>query len=59
MLDLKRLYWNSHPFRSGPRKNACPYRSLGLGLTTFDFRELLQANPAELTQGLSTQGNTL
>ena len=59
MLDLKRLYWNSHPFRSGPRKDACPYRSLGLGLPTFDFWELLQANPAELTQELSTQGNAV
>jgi hypothetical protein len=59
MLDLKRLYWNSHPFRSGPRKDACPYRSLGLGLPTFDFWELLQANPAELTQELSTQGNAM
>jgi hypothetical protein len=59
MLDLKRLYWNSHPFRSGPRKDACPYRSLGLGLPTFDFWELLQADPAELTQELSTQGNAM
>jgi hypothetical protein len=59
MLDLKRLYWNSHPFRSGPRKDACPYRSLGLGLPTFDFWELLQANPAELTQELSTRGNAM
>ena len=57
MLDLKRLYWNSHPFRSGPRKDACPYQSLGLELPTFDFWELLQANPAELTQELSTQAN--
>ena len=57
MLNLKRLYWNSHPFRSGPRKDACPYRALGLGLRTFDFWELLQANPAELTQELSTQGD--
>lgn len=59
MLDLKRLYWNSHPLRSGPRKDACPYRSLGLKLPTFDFWELLQANPAELTQELSTQGNAM
>ena len=28
MLDLKRLYWNCRPFRSGPRKGACPYRAL-------------------------------
>lgn len=57
MLDLKRLYWNSHALRSGPRKDACPYRSLGLELPTFDFWELLQADPARLTQQLSTQRN--
>jgi hypothetical protein len=57
MLDLKRLYWNSRPFRSGPRKDACPYQVLGLGLPTFDFWELLHTDPARLTQELSTQGN--
>ena len=55
MLDLKRLYWNSRPLRTGPRKDACPYRALGLELPTFNFWELLQADPAELTQQLSTQ----
>ena len=58
MLDLKRLYWNCRPFRSGPRKDACPYRALGLELPTYDFWELLHADPAQLTQQLSTQGNT-
>jgi hypothetical protein len=57
MLDLKRLYWNCRPFRSGPRKDACPYRALGLELPTYDFWELLHADPAELTQQLSTQAN--
>jgi hypothetical protein len=57
MLDLKRLYWNSHALRSGPRKDVCPYRALGLELPTYDFWELLQADPARLTQELSTQGN--
>ena len=57
MLDLKRLYWNCRPFRSGPRKEVCPYRALGLDLPTFDFWELLQTAPAQLTQQLSTQGN--
>ena len=57
MLDLKRLYWNCRPFRSGPRKDACPYRVLGLALPTFDFWELLHTDPAQLTQELSTQGN--
>lgn len=56
MLDLKRLYWNSHPFRSGPRKDVCPYQVLGLNLPTFEFWGLLQTNPEELTQQLSTSG---
>jgi hypothetical protein len=57
MLDLKRLYWNCRPFRSGPRKDAGPYRALGLELPTYDFGELLHADPAQLAQQLSTQGN--
>jgi hypothetical protein len=57
MLDLKRLYWNTRSFRSGPRRDACPYQALGLGLPTYDFWELLQIHPARLTQQLSTQGN--
>lgn len=57
MLDLKRLYWNCRRFRSGPRKNACPYQALGLPLPTFDFWELLRSDPARLTQTLSTQAN--
>jgi hypothetical protein len=58
MLDLKRLYWNCRAFRSGPRKEVCPYRALGLELPTYDFWELLHADPAQLTQGLSTQGDS-
>ena len=57
MLDLKRLYWNCHPFRSGPRKEASPYQALGLDLPTFDFWTLLQAAPEELAQRLSTARN--
>jgi len=57
MLDRKRLYWNCRPFRSGPRKDVCPYQALGLDLPTFDFWELLQTEPGRLTQPLSTQGN--
>lgn len=57
MLDLKRLYWNTHPFRSGPRKDVCPYQRLGLKLPTYDFWELLKSDPEELTQKLSTSGN--
>jgi len=54
MLDLKRLYWNCRAFRSGPRKDMCPYRALGLELPTYDFWELLHADPARLAQQLST-----
>ena len=58
MLDLKRLYWNTHVFRSGPRKGLCPYLVLGLDLPTYDFWELLRSDPGRLTQELSTSRNT-
>ena len=54
MLDLKRLYWNCRPFRSGRRRVRCPYQHLGLRLVTTDWWALLQMEPAELTQQLST-----
>lgn len=57
MLDLKRLYWNCRAFRSGPRKDTSPYEALGLELPTYDFWALLQSDPKELTQKLSTSGN--
>lgn len=57
MLDLKRLYWNCHRFRSGPRKEACPYEALDLKLPTYDFWSLLQTDPRELTQRLSSPRN--
>ena len=55
MLELKRLYWNCRRLKSGKRKGACPYEHLGLPLPSFDFWELLQADPARLTQELSGQ----
>lgn len=57
MLDLKRLYWNTHPFHSGPRKDVCPYQRLGLKLPTYDFWEMLKSDPEEWTQKLSTLGD--
>ena len=45
MLDLKRLYWNSHRLKAGKRKDSCPYEHLGLPLPSFDFWELLQTDP--------------
>ena len=55
MLDLKRLYWNCHRLKAGKRKDGCPYEHLGLPLPSFDFWELLQADPEQLTQELSGQ----
>jgi len=57
MLDLKRLYWNCHRFGSGPRKDVSPYQALGLELPTFDFWTVLQSDPKELTERLSTAPN--
>ncbi|HWE38610.1 MAG TPA: hypothetical protein VG406_18710 [Isosphaeraceae bacterium] len=57
MLDLKRLYWNCHAFRAGPRKDVSPNQVLGLDLPTSDFWTLLQTEPGQLTQRLSTTRN--
>lgn len=57
MLDLKRLYSNCRPFRSGPRIDVCPCRVWGLESPTFVFCELLRADPEELTQMQSTSKN--
>jgi hypothetical protein len=54
LLDLKRLYWNTRAFRSGRRRDQCPYEHLGLGLVGYDFWQLLHTDPAELAQELST-----
>jgi hypothetical protein len=42
LLDLKRLYWNSRPFREGKRKGRSPYELLGLKLPSSDFWDLLR-----------------
>jgi hypothetical protein len=55
MLDLKRLYWNCRAFGHGKRKGASPYALLGLKLSTDDWWQLLQMDPKELEQKLSTQ----
>jgi hypothetical protein len=54
MLDLKRLYWNTRAFRQGKRKGKCPYQLLGASLPTYDFWELLNADPEKLAQQLSS-----
>jgi hypothetical protein len=55
MLDLKRLYWNCRTFTHGKRRGTSPYQLLGIGLPTDDWWELLQMDPEELEQKLSTQ----
>jgi hypothetical protein len=53
LLDLKRLYWNLHRFRLGPRKDQTPYGLLGLKLPDLTFWEFLKLTPEELRQQLS------
>jgi len=54
LLDLKRLWWNSRSFGEGKRRGQCPYQWLGLSLPTYDAWELLQWDPDELAQQVST-----
>ena len=54
LLDWKRLYWNCRDFAEGKRRGHCPYEHLGLRLPTYDAWALLQMDPAELAQQVST-----
>jgi hypothetical protein len=54
LLDLKRLYWNCRAFREGKRQDHCPYELLGLALPTYDPWTLLQRDPQDLKQQLSS-----
>lgn len=55
LLDLKRLYWNCHTFRTGRRRNTTPYRRLGVpwpeGMRWWD---VLKLTPEQLRERLST-----
>jgi hypothetical protein len=55
LLDLKRLYWNCHTFRTGRRRGTSPYEGLGVpwpkGLRWW---ELLKMTPEQLRDKLST-----
>src|SRR4029077_11749851 len=55
LLDLKRLYWNCHTFRTGRRRGTTPYQRLGLlwpeGLRWWD---VLKLTPEQLRDKLST-----
>ena len=53
LLDLKRLYWNTHVFTAGRRKKQSPYGRLGLVLPPGSWWQLLQMPPEQLRQQLS------
>jgi hypothetical protein len=54
LLDLKRLYWNWRPFRTGKRKDTCPCQRLGLRLPRdLSWWQLLQLSPDNLRLLLS------
>jgi hypothetical protein len=50
LLDLKRLYWNCHAFRTGKRKGQSPYSRLGVPLPALSWWEILKLSPEELRQ---------
>jgi hypothetical protein len=54
LLDLKRLYFNCHGFTEGKRKGRCPYQLLRLQLPSFDPWTLLQMNPKQVEDLLSS-----
>jgi hypothetical protein len=55
LVDLKRLHWNCHTFRTGRRRGTTPYQRLGIpwpeGLRWWD---LLKLTPEQLRERLST-----
>jgi len=50
LLDLKRLYWNCHEFRTGKRKGQSPYSRLGVVLPSLSWWEILKLSPEALRQ---------
>ena len=58
LLDLKRLYWNSHRFRSGRRRETTPYQRLGVPWPEgMRWWEVLRLTPEQLQDKLSTAKN--
>jgi len=55
LLDLKRLYWNCHTFRTGRRRGTTPYQRLGLPWPEgMCWRDVLKLTPEQLRERLST-----
>jgi hypothetical protein len=53
LLNLKRLYWNCRPLRTGKRRNHTPYQRLGLVLPDVSWWQLLKMSPEQLRAELS------
>jgi hypothetical protein len=55
LLNLKRLYWNCHTFRTGRRRGKTPYQRLGLTWPEgLNWWEMLKLTPEQLRVKLST-----
>jgi hypothetical protein len=58
LLDLKRLYWNSHTFRTGRRRGSSPYQRLGIPWPDgIRWWQLLKWSPEQLREKLSALEN--
>lgn len=53
LLDIQRLYWNTHAFRAGKRKGSSPYRALALVLPEGGWWALIKLTPEQLQQQMS------
>jgi hypothetical protein len=54
LLDLKRLYWNCHQFRTGRRRGQSPYQRLGVGWPEgLRWWDVLKWLPEQLQDKLS------
>jgi hypothetical protein len=55
LLDLKRLYWNCHRFRTGRRRGTSPYQRLGVPWPEEQrWWDMLKWSPEQLRDKLST-----
>jgi hypothetical protein len=58
LLDLKRLYWNTHIFRTGRRRGKSPYERLGVPWPgELGWWDLLKWTPEQLRKELSAREN--
>jgi hypothetical protein len=59
LLDLKRLYWNCHTFRTGRRRGTSPYERLGVPWPKgVRWWQLLKMTPEQLREQLSALPQT-